>query len=47
MNVVLLFVILGAVVLGYYLMSLHRCTRCGGKGWKDRWGTRLTGRRSR
>ena len=40
MSVVLLFVIVGAVVLGYYLVSLHRyprvpCRWCGGKVPRD------------
>jgi hypothetical protein len=69
MNAALLFVILAAVVGGYYLFSCWRfprvpCRRCGGKaprdpvlkrafgqcggkGWKDRWGTHMIGRRSR
>jgi hypothetical protein len=41
MNVVLLFVILGAV-LGYYLYSVRRYPRV-----PCRWGTRMIGRRSR
>ena len=72
MNIALLFVILAAVVAGYYLFSCWRfprapcrwcggkaprdpivrrafgqCPHCGGKGWKDRFGTRMIGRRSR
>jgi hypothetical protein len=23
-----------------------QCSHCGGSGWKPRWGTRITGRRS-
>jgi hypothetical protein len=27
--------------------AFGQCRHCGGKGWHDRWGARLTGRRQR